>query len=430
MKKPFISLLIIFILTLESFPLELFKNKIISLTDEEDRVIETIKTDDEEALRDAIGIVNKIGGVIYIDTPVINISSITSIILNGYSSGGIIGVKQENGQYPRIDFKDRREKMLDFSYVLSGLYIDGSHKYIKNLIIENSNNHGIEIRFNYNTIDHVITRYNAGSGIYINGNSNTLNYCYSYRNCNKKLNEENSDGFFFSKYNVNFNYCFAWDNLGNGFYNHVLTKISLAHSASWNNGNVNVFTGKYDYDIGKPLDKNIITIQDLINSDDNFENNYNKKNFTIDNGIINGINANEWISRANSKMDSDGFSFSTDSLTQEVNISYSIAFDNKYIGFNDKYAQVCPSNVIKCVSFNNKINYHLTYKFKRWEENWSFNPIQYDQIDTKEIIKKPSNIKSSEKAFYSIKDLIIKSVEDNTFPDNINFDKYINNLVE
>ena len=400
MKKAFISILIIFLLILESFPLKLFENKMISLADEEDRVIETITSDDEEALRDAIQIVNKIGGIIYIDTPVINISSITSISLNGYSSGGIIGVRQENGQFPRIDFKDRREKMLDFSYVLSGFYIDGSHKYIKNLIIENSNNHGIEIRYNFNTIDHVITRYNAGSGIYINGSLNT------------------------------FNYCFSWDNLGNGFYMHVLTKIGLKHSASWNNGNIDVFTGKYDYDLGKPLDKNIITVQDLINSDENFEYNYNKKNFTINNGIINGVDANEWISRANSKMDSDGFSFSTDSLTQEVNISYNLAFDNKYIGFNDMYSQVCPSNVIKCVSFNNKINYHLTYKFKKWEDNWSFNPIQTDKIDTNGVIKKPSNIKSSQKAFYSIRDLIIKAVEDNTFPDNINFDKFINNLVE
>ena len=129
-------------------------------------------------------------------------------------------------------------------------------------------------------------------------------------------------------------------------------------------------------------------------------------------------------------MNSNGFGFSTDSLTQEVNISYSLAFDNKYIGFNDLYAQVCPSNVIKCASFNNKINYHLTYKFKNWEDNWSFNPIQKDQIDTNADIKIPSNIKSSQKAFYSIKELIIKATEDNTFPDNINFDKYINNLVE
>ena len=153
----------------------------------EDDVIATIKEDSQSQLTEAINKLNKIGGVIYIDTPVINIDSITRVSLNGYSSGGLVGVRQPNGEYPRIDFVKRKEKMKSFGYVLSGIYIIGSHKYIKNLIIENSISHGIEINYNYNTIDHVITRYNSGSGIYIDGSSNTLNYCYSYRNCDKTM---------------------------------------------------------------------------------------------------------------------------------------------------------------------------------------------------------------------------------------------------
>ena len=155
MLKRYTSFIILFLFILESFPCQFLKRSLLS---EDERIIDTIKTDDEEALFSAIRIVNKIGGIIYIDTPIINISSITSIILGGYSSGGLIGIKQVNGEYPRLDFKNRREKMLDYNYVLSGIYVDGSHKYIKNLIIENSNNHGIEIRYNYNTFDHIITR--------------------------------------------------------------------------------------------------------------------------------------------------------------------------------------------------------------------------------------------------------------------------------
>ena len=80
------------------------------------------------------------------------------------------------------------------------------------------------------------------------------------------------------------NNCYSWDNLGYGYKMHILSELTLTHSASWNNGNPNVFTGEYDYDNKNPLDKNLETIQDLINSDPNFEKNYNSKNFNIDNG--------------------------------------------------------------------------------------------------------------------------------------------------
>ena len=39
------------------------------------------------------------------------------------------------------------------------------------------------------------------------------------------------------------------------------SNVTFRHSASWNNGNVNVFSGKYDYDNGKTLDKNMLTTQ-------------------------------------------------------------------------------------------------------------------------------------------------------------------------
>jgi hypothetical protein len=65
-----------------------------------------------------------------------------------------------------------------------------------------------------------------------------------------------SDGFkILGELNNVFNYCFAWDNSNSGFnYVRMLksSELSYVHSGSWNNGNVNVFTGKYDYDNGKP----------------------------------------------------------------------------------------------------------------------------------------------------------------------------------
>ncbi len=72
-----------------------------------------------------------------------------------------------------------------------------------------------------------------------------------------------------------YSYCFAWDNSNNGFHSYVYgenevnsTDITYLHSASWNNGGFEVFIGKYDYDNGKPLDKNLYTIQEIMKSDE------------------------------------------------------------------------------------------------------------------------------------------------------------------
>ena len=45
-----------------------------------------------------------------------------------------------------------------------------------------------------------------------------------------------------------------------------------------------------------------------------------------------------------------------------------------------------------------------------------------------QTIKTPSNTNSATKAFYSVRDDIIKVVYANTFPDDINFDTVIKNL--
>ncbi len=40
-----------------------------------------------------------------------------------------------------------------------------------------------------------------------------------------------------------------------------------------------MFTGKYDYDNGYPLDTNLWTIQEIINSDENFVSKYYNKKY-------------------------------------------------------------------------------------------------------------------------------------------------------
>ena len=184
-----ISFLLLFLL--ETAPCKLLKHSFITLA-ESDEII-TITKDDEKSLYEAVQTLNKSGGTIYIDTPVINISNKNTLDLSGTIAGGIVGKKQSDGSYPRLDFKKARNSGSN----ARGITIRGSNLFVKYLIIENAGDNGIWIGGNKNTIDHVITRYNNDTGIQLSNNAaeNTLNYCYSYRNCDIPTFGGNADGF-------------------------------------------------------------------------------------------------------------------------------------------------------------------------------------------------------------------------------------------
>ena len=402
-----------------------------------DEPIATITKDDESSLCEAIKILNENGGTIYIDTPKISISSKCIITLSGTKEGGLIGVKQSNDEYPRLDFTNQRKEKQG----TPGIKITGSNIFVKYLIIENSGGKGIWITGNKNLIDHVITRYSNASGIQIShgGESNTINYAYAYRNCDVPGYGGGADGFS-PKLNAKksvFNYCYAWDNSDDGWDAYdkegdVTDYIEINHSACWNNGNVDVFTGKYDYNQGKELDNNMWTVQMMIESDSNFESNYKNKKFSYDNAKINGISAKEWVTQATTKMNPNGFKFGSAITPKSKDIirkcDYCAAFDHNGKGFDNNNSQKCTGYFTHCASFNNRINYVLPYTFAKWENNWSWSAKKSEQKDTNQTLKKPSNANSASKNFYSIRDQIIKTVKDNKFPDNINFDKAISSL--
>ena len=366
----------------------------------------------------------------YIDTPVINMIKQTSFTLTGRLSGGIIGVRQANGEYPRINFTPIRRN------IFGGISIYGSNKFIEYMIIENSVNYGISITGSNNILDHVISRYNHGSGFVVYGNFNTLNYCYSYRNCDATIYSVNANGFMIAGESNNvFNYCFAWDNSNSGF-NYVRifnsSELSYLHSGSWNNGNINVFTGKFDYDSGRPLDKNLWTIKDLINSDENFVSNYYNKKYNIDDAKIDKVAANEWITSVSPRMDGNGFTFGNRNNSQNIEVKrisfYNVAFNNKAGGFIDNYNHKYNAFVTDCVSFNNGINYKLPYVLSKWSNNWSWGSKNKEQLTGNASLKKPLNINNSQRQFNSVGEQIIRSVSANMFPDGINFDKVIEGL--
>ena len=428
--KGIFCLVFFLLMSLNLFSCKFLENKLISLVDDDE--IATINSDNEYDLLDAIDELNEKGGTIYIDTPIINMHKTISITIEGKFSGGIIGVRQSNGEYPRIKFvQNYRDATL-----FSGININGSNKFIEYMIIENAISHGILVNGNNNILDHVISRYNYGSGFMIYGDFNTFNYCYSYRNCDASRYSITADGFkIFGEQNNVFNYCFAWDNSNSGFnYARIMntSDLNYLHSGSWNNGNIYVFTGKYDYDNGNSLDKNLWTIQEIIESDPNFVSNYYNKKYSIDDAILEKMPVVEWISYVNPQMESDGFIFGNKNSSQSIyakrNSLYNVAFDHRGGGFIDKYAHKYNAYVTDCVGFNNGINFRLPYVFPKWSDNWSWGAKSPDQLNSDVSAKKPKNVNTHVKSFYTVRDQIVKAVTDNMFPDGINFDRVINLL--
>ena len=431
------SLSICFLILIISDPVssKFLETKLVSFADA--AAISTITKDSESDLTNAIKTLNSNGGTIYINTKVINISTKSTIKLTGSKAGGIVGMKQSDGTYPVIDFTKAR----DAGSTARGFTISGSNQYIKYLIIENSGDNGIWINGKKNTLDHVITRYNNDSGIQLSdgASENTINYCYSYRNIDVKNHGANADGFApkLGASGTVFNYCFAWDNSDDGWDSYDYegdnsATVTYKHSACWNNGNPNVFTGKYDYDNAKALDKKMWTIQQIIASDSSYESNYKNKKFNINNAKINGERVTSWVSSANGSMNGNGFKFGSKTTPQNPSVvrtaEYSVAFDHKSKGFDNNNSQKCTGYFSNCVSFNNKINYQLPYTFKKWENNWSWGATSKEQNSMSQTLKTPSNKNAAQKNFYNIRDKIIKAVYANTFPDDVNFDNVIKNL--
>ncbi|ORX83054.1 hypothetical protein BCR32DRAFT_292232 [Anaeromyces robustus] len=426
------------ILSIDIFFKILYLIFFFSLLLSESIVITTIKSNSQDELFEAVDILNTKGGTIYIDTPVINIDIKKSITLKGLNEGGIIGIQQSNGEFPRIDFKNAR-KINATNY---GIHISGSNQFIKYLIVENAANKGIYISGNNNIIDHVIARYNNNSGIQVTHGAeyNTISYSYSYRNCDCANYGKDADGFapkMNSRFTV-FKYCFAWDNSDDGWDSYDKEgdnsiAVTYLHSACWNNGNFNVFTGKYDYDHGKELDKNMWTIQQLMESDVNFEENYKNRNFNLNNGKINGESVNSWIKEANLSMNGNGFKLGSKITPKDPSVTrtadYCVAFDHRNRGFDSNGSVNCTGSFTNCVSFNNNINYKLPYIFSNWNNNWSWGAIKKDRELFNQTLQKPNNTKEVIKEFYEIRDKIIQAVYTNKFPnDDINFDKAIKKL--
>ena len=212
-----------------------------------------------------------------------------------------------------------------------------------------------------------------------------------------------------------------------------MSKAIITHSGSWNNGNADVFTGKYDYDNNKPLDKNLWTIQELISTDPNFESNYINKKFSITNGKMGNIDAISWYSKGVEKMQGIGFNLGSNINRQDNalrRIVDSVSFDHKSVGFlSNTREQKYTVYFQDLVSFNNDINYQLPYNFQIWENNWSWNPKTNHQNKQNSPLNYPVDKNKATEAFYAIRDKIVKNCEANIFDDNVSFVETIKKIL-
>ena len=422
---------LLLIISLNVFSCKSLKNTFKSLVDDDE--IATITSDNENELVEAIRILNKNGGTIYIDTPIINVRNAT-LTISGTVSGGIIGIRQATGEYPRITFVESTKNR-----ALSGLAVFGSNKFLEYLIFEHSLTFGVEIYGDNNILDHVISRYNSGSGFLIFGDFNNLNYCYSYRNFDTSPYDKNADGFRINGEISNvLNYCFGWDNFNSGFtYVRALNSsdLSYLHCGSWNNGNINVFTGRYDYDSSYPLDKNISTVAEIIKSDENYVSNYYNKKFSLTNAEIGGESVTQWISRVNPTIDGEGFTFGNYNSSQSIDVKrnslFNVAFNNKAGGFVDNFNHRYNAFITDCVAFNNRINYKFeNYTLSKWSNNWSWNSRTPEQLRDNAKLNKPTNVNAAQRQFINVRNQITNAVFANMFPDGVNFDRAIRSLIE
>ena len=183
------------------------------------------------------------------------------------------------------------------------------------------------------------------------------------------------------------------------------------------------------------MDKNLWTIQKIIESDDKFASNYYNKKYNISNAKIGAFTVNEWISYVSPRADGNGFIFGNGNNHQSIDVKrnslYNVVFDNKSGGFIDNYNNKFNAFFTNCVSFNNGINYKLAYfTLSKWVNNWSWNSKNKNQINGNPILQKPSDVNSAQRTFYSVRDQIINAVNANMFPDGINFDRAISILKE
>ncbi len=205
----------------------------------------------------------------------------------------IIGEVQSDGTIPSLDFTTFRNSI---SKTATGITISGSGYAFENIIVEKAPDCGIRIKNTSSPagncfFKNCIFRYNNNSGISMTDGTHDVTFIAvdSYRNGDivQKCGAD-ADGFspkLNCGGNIYFYNCRAWDNSDDGWDSFdrgtpYIGSIYYIECLAWNNGNPYVFTGEYDYENNRPLDKDLIYIEQLLKSDPSFEAKYNGRQVT------------------------------------------------------------------------------------------------------------------------------------------------------
>ncbi len=359
----------------------------------------------------------------------------------------IIGVQNSDGTYPVLDFKSFRDKYIgkNTSDAQVGIRITGTHYTIKNLIVQKAPDNGIQIKGSSagnNTITNCIVRYNNDAGVQITGGaySNAMNFVYSYRNCDVYTVGGNADGFApklaAGKGNT-FYGCYAWDNSDDGWDSYdkldgLTYDLTYTECACWNNGNPDVFTGKYDYDNGKSLDTDLLLVELITKKDSNFANNYKNGKFSLPSGNFiatesGTVSISTWTGSAY-EGNPNGFKYGSVNTTKACvrTIKHCLAFDHKSKGFDNNNSSVTAS-FDGCVAFDNGYNYYIQpFTITNFKNIYGFSGKSSDKLPSGIKVSTPAT--STQSSIRSTVDKTVDSIvskcDSNIIPGEVYFDIY------
>lgn len=403
-------------------------NNVYEVTSET-TTIQTIDTSDGTEVKsyeELTAALSKSGAIVY----VMNDIDMDDKIQLSKGNQTIIGVPDENGVLPVLNFENMVGSGKDITSTSSsdsdvGLRIRSANNVIKNLVIEKAKDNGIQIKgveATGNTVENCIVRYNNDSGIQVTGGAcgNTLKGIYSYRNCDVYTLGGNADGFAIklsagpvttddsSVMDANKNVCidcYAWENSDDGWdsFDYPLEeqgdftaeggrwtyRNDYENCMCWNNGTAANCLGYTDYVNGLPLDENLPFMRrfkTLKESQYNsFVSQYNDGSlcsrsasastyYSVLNSIFGTIpttsgnlNASGIVSKWGGNPNGFKLGSKYTQSNSERYMTNCIAFDHGANGFdkNNSGAKIWAEN---CISFGNKINYHLSgYTAYQWD---------------------------------------------------------------
>ena len=383
------------------------------------------------------------GGKIYVSGTSIACSG--QIVLSKANSNvQIIGVQNADGTYPELDFSSFMSSYIGKASSDSavGIRITGSNYTLQNLIVEHAPDNGIQIKgtsAGNNKVSNCITRYNKDAGLQVTAGAyqNTIEYVCSYRNCDVYTRGGNADGFapkLGAGSGNTFSYCCAWDNSDDGWDSYdksgdVTPDISYTYCAVWNNGNPDVFTGKYDFDNGNSLDENLLLVQLIEAQDSSFATNYANGQFSLPtNSFIQTdagtISLSTWTGSSydgNPNGFKLGSAYSNSSATRTL--SYCLAFDESKKGFDNNNSSVT-GNFNHCIAFDNGYNYYIQpLTITGWSAVYGFSGTSSDKLPSGYSVSTPSTSTQSSirSTVESTKNAIIASCQANKIPGKVTF---------